>query len=414
MTSSLFRREATEAQRQRLFGEVVVAQPLSFVLLGLFLVGILLMLAGFVAAGTYTRKETVSGYLQPDKGIVGIYAPSPGVISMLEVKEGETVEAGDVVARVRAERLTAEGLPVNATMLATVKAQLLEIENRIALESRRLESEQRRLAYRIEGLKAERAQLERQIAIQKDLVTVAVENLQAIENLTERGVISETEYKARQERVLGYRQELASLEQRLAASDDQIKQAELEREGLPMQAEQQLSELNSTKASLERQRAELEGQSALTITAPIAGRVTAIRAVEGGRAGNEPLMSILPEGGVLQAHLFVPTRAIGFVEPGQRVRLSYDAFDYRRFGVYDGTVREVSATVLPPGEVPGPVAVDQAVYRVTVALDRQGVDAYGNEVPLQAGMTLSADIIMEERTLVQWLLDPLRSLKGRT
>lgn len=414
MTSSLFRREATEAQRQRLFGEVVVAQPLSFVLLGLFLVGILLALAGFVATGTYTRKETVSGYLQPDKGIVAIYAPSPGVVSALGVEEGEAVAAGQVVARIRAERLTAEGLPVNATMLATVKAQLLEIENRIALERRRLESEQRRLAFRIEGLKAERAQLERQIAIQQDLVAVAVENLQAIEKLTERGVISETEYKARQERVLGYRQELAALKQRLAASADQIKQAELEREGLPMQAEQQLSELNSTKSSLERQRAEFEGQSALTITAPLAGRVTAIRAVEGGRAGAEPLMSILPEGGVLEAHLYVPTRAIGFVEPGQRVRLAYDAFDYRRFGVYDGTVREVSATVLPPGEAPGPVAVDQAVYRVTVALDRQSVDAYGNTVPLQAGMTLSADIIMEERTLAQWLLDPLRSLKGRT
>jgi len=415
MTKSLFRREATEAQRQRLFGEVIVAQPLSVALLGAFLVCIMLAVAGFVATGTYTRKETVNGFLQPDKGIVRIYAPSPGLVGELPVAEGARVEAGQLLARIRAERITAEGMPVNATMLATVRAQLQEISHRIALEERRLGGERRRLDARIEGLRDERAQLERQIGIQRELIDVAISNLEAIEKLTERGVISETEYKARQERVLGYRQELAGLEQRLAANRDQIRQAELERERLPMEAEQRLSELASTKASLERQQAELEGQGALAITAPLSGRVTALRAVEGARASaNEPLMAILPEGGKLEAHLFVPTRAIGFVERGQEVQLSYDAFDYRRFGVYEGIVREVSATVLPPGEVMGPISLDQPAYRVTVSLSDQSVEAYGKTIPLQAGMTLTADIILERRTLVQWLLDPLRSLKGRS
>ncbi len=55
----------------------------------------------------------------------------------------------------------------------------------------------------------------------------------------------------------------------------------------------------------------------------------------------------------------------------------------------------------------------ERVYRVTVAIDHQTIEAYGKAVPLQAGMTLTADIILEKRSLIQWLLDPLLSLRGR-
>jgi len=413
MTKSLFRKEATDAQGQRLFGEVTIAQPLSFAVMSSFLLAILLTAAGFVVTGTYARKETVIGFLQPDKGIVRVFSPASGVVTEVLVDEGQSVEAGQMLARIQTERRAASGVSVRATMLDTIEAQLTEVENRIQLQKRRAKAERERLEAQLVSLREEREQLADQIEIQEELVQVAINNLKAIENLTEDGVISETEYKAREEQVLGYRQELSALKQRKAANADQIRQTELELEQLPIEGEDRLSELASTRASLERQKAELAGQRAFTVTAPVSGRVTALRAVNGGRAGNEPLLAILPEGGVLEAHLFVPSRAIGFVEPGQEVKLAYDAFDHRRFGVYDGTVRDVSATVLPPGDVAGPISVEQPVYRVTVALENQSVRAYGKTVPLQAGMTLTADIIMERRSLGDWLLDPLRSLQGQ-
>jgi len=413
MTNSLFRREATEAKRQRLYGDVTIAQPLSFAVLSLFLLAILLTAAGFVATGTYARKETVNGFLRPDEGIVRVFSPGSGVIKELPVEEGQTVEAGQTLAEVHTERTAESGVNVRATMLETIEAQLAEIERRIKLQKRRGGAERQRLRAEIEGLKQEQQQLAEQIAIQKQLVEAAKENLQAIEGLTDRSVVSEREYKQREEELLGYQQELSALKQRKAANADQIRQKKLELERLPIQGESRLSELASNRARLERQKAELQGQRAFTITAPVAGKVTALRAVEGGRAGSEPLMAILPKGGELEAHLFVPTRAIGFVEAGQEVKLAYDAFDHRRFGMYAGTVREVSATVLPAGEVAGPISVQEPVYRVTVTLERQSVQAYGQTIPLQAGMTLTADIIMERRSLGDWLLDPLRSLQGQ-
>ena len=66
-----------------------------------------------------------------------------------------------------------------------------------------------------------------------------------------------------------------------------------------------------------------------------------------------------------------------------------------------------------PGEVDMPVAVQEPVYRVQVALGQQEIRAYGNTVPLQSGMLLSADIVLEQRSLISWLFEPILSLQGR-
>jgi len=125
-------------------------------------------------------------------------------------------------------------------------------------------------------------------------------------------------------------------------------------------------------------------------------------------------MTILPQGGRLEAHLFVPTSAIGFVEVGQEVRLLYGAFDYRQFGVHVGTVTEKSSAIFSPVDAQANIRLNEPTYRVTVRISKESVEAYGQQFPLQAGMLLSADIVLEKRSLIAWLLGPLTSLRGRT
>jgi len=66
-----------------------------------------------------------------------------------------------------------------------------------------------------------------------------------------------------------------------------------------------------------------------------------------------------------------------------------------------------------PSELPVPLELKEPVYRVTVNLKQQHVNAYGKDFPLQAGMSLEADIILDKQTLFQWIFNPLISLKGR-
>ncbi len=86
-------------------------------------------------------------------------------------------------------------------------------------------------------------------------------------------------------------------------------------------------------------------------------------------------------------------------------------FPYQRFGTYHGRITKVSQTVLLASDVEAPVTLKEPAYTATVALDQPDVVAHGKKIPLQPDMSLRADIILEKRTLVDWILGPLRHLR---
>jgi membrane fusion protein len=167
-------------------------------------------------------------------------------------------------------------------------------------------------------------------------------------------------------------------------------------------------------ASLEEKRAGAHSQNGFALIARATGTITAMQARLGQPVDTvKPLMTIIPRGTQLQAELYVPSRAIGFVNEGQTVRLLYDAFPYTRFGPGFGTVVQRSSAVLMPEEVSAAVKVTEPVYRVTVELQGNFMSAYSPPVPLQSGMALTADIILEDRSFIALLLDPLLAAQGR-
>jgi membrane fusion protein len=125
------------------------------------------------------------------------------------------------------------------------------------------------------------------------------------------------------------------------------------------------------------------------------------------------LMSILPEGSTIEAHLFVPSKSVGFVRVGQQVGLRYDAFPYQRFGSQPGTLRQISNSTLAPVDTGLPNKIKEPSYRAIVRLERATLSAYGKELPLQAGMMVEADIALDRRRLIEWMFEPLFSVTGR-
>ena len=116
---------------------------------------------------------------------------------------------------------------------------------------------------------------------------------------------------------------------------------------------------------------------------------------------------------MLYAELYLPSRAIGFVNEGQKVMLRYDAFPYQRYGLYEGTVSSIASAVINPNEASNLIQSQEPVYKVNVELKEQFVTAYNKKMPLQSGMSVNADIILGERSLAEWLLEPIYSLRGK-
>ncbi|WP_425543704.1 HlyD family efflux transporter periplasmic adaptor subunit [Rhodanobacter caeni] len=126
-------------------------------------------------------------------------------------------------------------------------------------------------------------------------------------------------------------------------------------------------------------------------------------------SAGQSLLSILPAGSALQAQLLVPSRAIGFIDPGSKVVLRYEAFPYQKFGQQYGEVADVSRGALGASDIAALIGQQsqQPLYRVQVTLDRSFVLAYGRREALKPGMALQADILMDRRRLLGWVFEPL-------
>src|SRR5262249_5851543 len=148
--------------------------------------------------------------------------------------------------------------------------------------------------------------------------------------------------------------------------------------------------------------AEVNGRRAYTVNAPADGRVALLAVAPGQMVDPKRLvMTIVPSNSRLEAVLLIPAHAIGFIAPGESVRILYDAFPYQEFGTHNGTVIEVSQTMLTEDD--GAIRLRHPSYKVRVALDRYDIDAHTRVVPLQPDMTLKADVILEKRPLIRWL-----------
>jgi len=183
---------------------------------------------------------------------------------------------------------------------------------------------------------------------------------------------------------------------------------------LPLRKKNTIQGLQSSLTQLNEREIELEGNESYAIKAPINGRVTSVQVHPGQSVSQQKsLLTIIPLDTVLYAELFLPSRAIGFIREGQKVLFRYDAFPYQRFGLYEGIVLQVAQAVITPEEAGIPLPTNEPVYRVKVSLGSQFVETYGKRLALQSGMSLSADIILEERSLGEWLFAPIYSLRGK-
>lgn len=407
--TDLFRKQALDhALRGRLDGSVVLATPLPVKLLGLLAALVVIGVVIFAATASYARRETAPGWLTPDQGVVRAAALSGGRVEALLTEEGAALQPGAPIARLRLDQQT-EGGAAGEQILAALRTQAEAAAQSARTEIARLELEARRQADALETLQRERVDVADQIALQREQVALAEAQIDRAVQLSERGFLSGRELDDRRQRALSARQSLAALERTLTGLDRQIADTEAAIEAAPLEIEAAEARARSADAGLQER---LSGQAARTVavvSAPAAARVAALPVRPGQTLSpGETVAVLVPEGGVLIAELYLPTRAAGFIEPGQSVKLRVDAFPHQRFGTAEAVITSVSRTVLAPNEaaIPG-LTLQEPVFRVEAALQSAEIEAYGEVIPLQPGLLVSADIIIDRRNLIEWLFDPL-------
>lgn len=406
--SDLFRKEVIEKHGQKLFGDVVLSSPLSHKAITALLAVIIFGLLTFSVVGNYARKERVVGYLTPDQGLIRIMPRQVGLIEQTYVKIGETVTKGQPLFSVKIDTTSGSGVAVAGQLLEQLETEQAELLKRQELIPEQYALTQSRLNGQINAARREADRLTERIELQEKTVANETAVFNKVSGLISQEAASALEVTSQENRLIQARQTLALLQNERQNLLDQAKDLTAQRDLLPISEQQEKIDIAARLSALEQRITQTEGQERYIITAPIAGRVASLTAREGQMAtGQAALATLLPEGGQLEAQLLVPSRAAGFIDEGQTVRLLYDAFPYQKFGFHSGRVSDVSRTVISPNDLPIAPAAQEPVFIITVDLDRQDVDANNQLYGLQSGMTLSADIILEDRKVWEWVLEPI-------
>lgn len=416
MDSRLFRSEVLHSRTNQWTGSIVLARPIPLRAAAFFSILLLTALGFFLATSEYTRRVRVTGNLVPTDGAIRVVAPQFGRVLARLVKEGDVTTVGHVMFELGAER-SGQGGDLDQRIEESLASRRDLMTQEEHLQTQQLRRREQSLLTRQALGQAEIDRLAQECKLQDARIASAEDIYKRYMTLRQQSFVSELQFRQIEN---DYNEQLArrqTLERSVLTAQRDLLQLQEDAQEIDGQIHLSGTQAARNLASLEQEMAEHQGRSRIQVLAPISGTVTALPFEPGQsvQAGGV-LGTILPAGSKLEAHLMVPSRAIGFVETGQHVLLRMAAFPYQKFGSINGVILRAERSPIGGSNdvsvAPGPA---EPVYRVVVKLEQQGVVAYGREQPFKAGMTLEADIHQDRRRLIEWIVDPILSFgRNRT
>lgn len=161
------------------------------------------------------------------------------------------------------------------------------------------------------------------------------------------------------------------------------------------QANESISEVSS-EVEKKQQRNDL-----MLLTSPVDGTVQQLEThtINGVVTTAQPLMVIVPKENLFEVDVLIQNKDIGFVRKGQEVVIKLDAFPYTRHGYLTGKIKTISYDAIE----------DEKLGLVFSALISLNEKEQGNDILLSAGMSVSVEIKTDKRTVIDYLLSPLKT-----
>lgn len=411
---------------------------------------ILVFIGGFVAWGLtvpLAGGAVATGVISPDGSRRTVQHLEGGIIASLAVRDGDKVSVGQPLvtleslqartvfnallnqhhtlvatqARLRAEQAGRAEVEFPAEVQAAARSDaelgtILEGQ-RSMFATRRAAHESRRevLRQKIEQSHQQIRALEAQVASAARQVSLVADELQGKEQLLQRGLVPRPEV-LRLQRVQAEIQGrwgehtgmIARTRQLIGETEMQILAADAERAD---KIAEQLDKVRVELASVtERLQSSRDVLARTAITAPVSGRVVDLRfkTVEGVIRGGEPILDIVPDEEMLLIDARVLPNDIDVVHAGLAAEVRLTAYSSRGLPRITGHVRTVSADRLVEQ------AGSQPYYLARVEVAREELEKLGSAVQLMPGMSAEVLIIRKERTMVDYLLEPLREAFRRS
>ncbi|MEG0224281.1 MAG: HlyD family efflux transporter periplasmic adaptor subunit [Comamonas sp.] len=418
---SFFRRSALEHAGVSAYGKVILTRPVNFGVLTFIFLGIAIVLIAFLFFFSTTRKIKSSGIILPNSGLVRLVAAQGGVVKLQRIQEGQQVKSGEVVFVLSTEQFTQEsvGLQTKISEILQSKKNSLETD----LDRSNWQSRQRlvEIKNRIVNLTIEIKKLEEKIDLQKQRMILAEGALNRFSELHAINYISTAQIQEKQADFLDQRQRWSDMEREKMLAQRNLQAAKSEIQDVKIQYQRDASAIQRNILEVDQNIIDNEFKREIFIRASHDGIISGVTTEVGQTVfPGQTLASLLPADAKLEAEIYVSSKAIGFIQPGNQVLIRLQAYPYQKFGQLSSCVKEISNTSIRPEDLSRSDAQhlfksrNEPMYRVRLKLDGENIKAYGEMMPIKVGMLLDASIHLEKRRLYEWILDPLYSVIGRS
>ena len=316
-----------------------------------------------------------------------------GTIAALHVKEGDTVEAGQILVQFDKTRSEAGYLEARAKM-AGLSATVARLQSEVLGTPLKFPAEVKAYPDFMQAqtmlYNKRKAAIRAELDALQGMIELAQKELRMTEPLLKSGDVSLTD-------VLRLQRQVADLNSQMTNRSNKYFQ----------DAQAELSKAQEDLAGIEQNMAQRKSQVDLTeLRAPVRGVVKNVRiTTQGGvvRPGDE-VMQIVPLEDDLVIQAKVSPSDIAFLKIGQQATVKIDAYDYTIYGDLVGKLTYISADTLSEdlrqGEMP--------YYRAMVRTDGRRFSARPDEqLDIQPGMTATIEVKTGERTVLQYLLKPV-------
>jgi membrane fusion protein len=412
---SLFRHAAIEGQKTPKLGGALQLPQTNHFYLTVFILLITGLSLYLLISQTYTNRVTVHGWLVGDAPTINVQAyESSSLIERIFVRENQWVDKGEVLLRLTRPQSALHGENANLQTQSSLLAQVALLKERKNLIEKQFAQQERQQTLLMLGFTRELRLLNEKSKKLASMIANTADNLAQSRYLSERGLLSKATVKQLENDMLALAiqdDDHQLYKQNLENEIEKSKQAQLalaldydvRRGGL-------LSEINKS----EQQLNDFESSQYADLRSPVSGYVKNIQAKLGATVTTSTLlMQLSPNQAFLEARLYIPSDQAGFIKAKQQIKLKLNAFPYQKYGMSDATIATVSEHILLPQQLTeSPFQVNQPVLIATARLHTDTINANGQQIELKPGMLFSAEVVLSERKLWEWLLNPILSLRG--
>jgi len=368
-----------------------------------FLYVVVLLAASAGAWATITELDVVvnaRGRVTVEGEPIRVTPPEPGLLVELPVQIGDRVVAGDLLLRLDSFKYRSEVDQINGEIL-TLRAEARR--HRGAAEQIRATASF--VQREGEEIRATASFVQRELDARSAMLVIIEEQLARVEELIglELAPVSDADEKKLE--LAEGRAGIAALETQLQIIEEQLAGVETQfqqRADEATERERQAIEADARAEALVARLSQLGGfAERLTVAAPVSGTVTDLAVLHPGSVldTDQPAVVITPRDQPLRVSIQIPNASMQRLRVGLPVRMRFDAYPYQDFGDLGGELLEIE----PDADINGE-------FRAWVSLAGTTLEGPRGTANVGSGLQLDAEIIVDRRTVIDFLLKPLRRL----